>query len=171
MVVKTIQDDIFNSEAKHIVFAANTEGLNDSGFAGQVTSNCWPEFKKCGGLELGTVVSKTIGDKTFHALVCHSLRNGWGDNQAEIIKHCFDLIPANGEPIATVAIGTGFIGKTSGADFRQIVRGMHDSHQQIILHGDYTLDEVINYYNEAKEVQKTIKEKNLSLDLHKKGLL
>ena len=35
MVVKTIQEDIFNTEAKHIAFAVNTEGYNDAGFAGQ----------------------------------------------------------------------------------------------------------------------------------------
>ena len=29
MVVKTVQDNIFNSEAKHIAFAVNTEGYND----------------------------------------------------------------------------------------------------------------------------------------------
>lgn len=171
MVVKTIQDNIFNSEAKHIAFAVNTEGINDSGFAGQVTSTYWPELKNCGEHELGTVLSKKVGDKTFHALVCHSLYNGWEDNQAEIIKECFDLIPANGEPIATVAIGTGFVGMLGGANFRQIICGMHDSHQEILLHSGYTLKAVINCYNEEKAKQKTIKEKNLSLDLHKKGLL
>ena len=34
MVVKTVQDDVFNSKAKHIAFAINVEGFNDSGFAG-----------------------------------------------------------------------------------------------------------------------------------------
>ncbi len=171
MVVKTVRDNIFNSEAKHIAFAINTEGFNDSGFAGQITSTYWPELENCGEHELGTVISKTIGDKTFHALVCHSLNNGWGDNQAEIIKKCFDLIPANGEPIATVAIGTGFGGRFGGANFRQIVCGMHDSQQQILLHSGDTLEAVINCYNEEKAKLTITKEKNLSLDLHKKGLL
>ena len=171
MVVKTIQDDIFKSEAKHIAFAVNTEGFNDAGFAGQVTSTYWKELAICGEHEIGTVLSKTVGDKTFHALVCHSLHNGGGDNQAEVIKECFDKIPANGEPIATIAIGTGFVGMISGADFKQIVCGMHDSQQQIQLHAGYTLDAVINCYNEEKEKQKAVKEKKLLLDLHKKGLL
>ena len=94
MVVKTVQDDIFNSEAKHIAFAVNTEGYNDAGFAGQVSSKYWNELANCGSHELGTVLSKKVGDKTFHALVCHSLKNGWGENQAEVIKECFDKIPA-----------------------------------------------------------------------------
>ena len=38
MVVRTIQEDIFKSDAKHIAFAVNVEGCNDSGFAGQVSS-------------------------------------------------------------------------------------------------------------------------------------
>ena len=154
MVVKTIQDNIFNSEAKHIAFAVNTEGFNDSGFAGQIAATYWPELENCGEHELGTVLSKTVEDKTFHALVCHSLYNGWGDNQSEIIKECFDLIPANGEPIATIAIGTGLVGMLGGADFRQIVCGMHDSHQQILLHCNYTLKAVINCYNEEKEIKR-----------------
>ncbi len=150
MVVKTVQDNIFNSEAKHIAFAINAEGYNDSGFAGQVSRKYWNELANCGEHEIGTVLSKTIGDKTFHALVCHSLHGDWGENQAEIIKECFDKIPADGEPIATIAIGTGLIGMLSGANFRQIVCGMHDSTQQIMLYANYTLDDVINCYNEEK---------------------
>lgn len=150
MVVKTVQDDIFNSEAKHIAFAVNTEGYNDAGFAGQVSSKYWNELVNCGSHEIGTVLSKKVENKTFHALVCHSLENGWGENQAEVIKECFDKIPANGEPVATIAIGTGFVGMMSGANFRQIVCGMHDSEQQILLHAGYTLEAVINCYNEEK---------------------
>lgn len=171
MVVRTVQDDIFNSEAKHIAFAVNVEGFNDSGFAGQVSSQYWNELANCGEHELGTVLSKTVGDKTFHALVCHSLHNGWGENQAEVIRECFDKIPANGEPIATIAIGTGFVGVMSGADFKQIVCGMHDSQQQIMLHAGLTLDAIIDCYNEEKKKQSLIEEKNLVLDLHRKGLL
>lgn len=150
MVVKTVQDNIFNSEAKHIAFAVNAEGYNDSGFAGQVSRKYWNELANCGEHEIGTVLSKTIEDKTFHALVCHSLHGDWGENQAEIIKECFDKIPADGDPIATIAIGTGLIGKLSGANFRQIVCGMHDSTQQIMLYANCTLDDVINCYNEEK---------------------
>ena len=59
----------------------------------------------------------------------------------------------------------------SGADFRQIVCGMHDSQQQIMLYAGYTLDAVIDCYNEEKQKQNLSKEKNLSLELHRKGLL
>ncbi|MDO4962773.1 MAG: hypothetical protein Q4E75_01555 [bacterium] len=48
MIIKTVQDDIFNSEAKHIAFAVNTEGYNDSGFAGQVSDKYWNELAICG---------------------------------------------------------------------------------------------------------------------------
>jgi O-acetyl-ADP-ribose deacetylase (regulator of RNase III) len=150
MVVKTIQKDVFETEAKHIAFAINKEGLNDSGFAGQVSRRYWNELANCGEHEIGTILSKTVGDKTYHALVCHSLHDGWGDNQRETIKECFDKIPANGEPIATIAIGTGLVGLLSGASFRQIVCGMHDSEQQVILHGNYSLDAVLECYNEEK---------------------
>lgn len=154
MVVKTIQDDIFNSKAKHIAFAINKEGYNDAGFAGIISDKYWPELAICGEHEIGTVLSKTVGDKTYHALVCHSLQNGWGEDQREVIKECFDNIPVNDEPIATIAIGTGLVGMLSGANFRQIVCGMHDSKQQIMLYAKYTLEAVINCYNEETGVTK-----------------
>ncbi len=157
MVIKTVQKDIFDTEAKHIAFAVNKEGFNDSGFAGQVSSKYWKELACCGEHEIGTVLSKTIGDKTYHALVCHSLSEDWGDNQEETIRECFDKIPANGEPIATIAIGTGLVGMLSGANFRKIVCGMHDSHQQILLYAGYTLDAVINCYNEEKEMKEYLR--------------
>ncbi len=153
MVIKTIQDNIFNTDAKHIAFAINTEGYNDFGFAGKVSDNYWPEIANCGKHELGTVISKTVGDKTFHALVCHSLKYGWGDNQDEIIKMCFDTIDSNGEPIATVAIGTGLIGVTSGANVPEIFCGMHESKQQIMLYSRFSLDFVIDCYNSEKETR------------------
>ncbi len=173
MIVRTIQEDIFKSDVKHIAFAVNVEGFNDSGFAGQVSSQYWKELADIPELKIGTVISKTVGDKIFHALVCHSLHQGWGENQEEIIKHCFDLIPSNDEPVATIAIGTGLVGKMSGADFGKIVCGMHDSKQQIILHAGCTLEEVIQIYNKEKEKQSLTNEKNLALKLSRtiKGLL
>lgn len=149
MIKKTVRDNIFKTNARHIAFAINTEGFNDSGFAGQVSER-WSELENCGKNNLGTVISKEINGKVYHALVCHSLNDGWGDNQDEIIKECFDKISANGEEIATVAIGTGFIGMLSGANFGQIVCGMHDSNQKIILYGGYSLEEIINIYDKAK---------------------
>ena len=59
MVVKTARDDVLNSEAKHIAFAINTEGYNDFGFAGRVSSEYWNELANCGTHEIGTVLSKT----------------------------------------------------------------------------------------------------------------
>ena len=97
MVVKTVQEDIFNTDCKHIAFAINTEGYNDAGFAGKVSREYWDELSDCGKHDLCTVISKKVGDKTFHALVCHSLENGWGNDQAEVIRCCFDNIPAKGE--------------------------------------------------------------------------
>lgn len=154
MVIQTVQEDIFKTEAKHIAFAINTEGYNDSGFAGKVASKYWQKLENCGPKKLGTVLSKKVGDKTFHALVCHSLEDGWGENQREVIRECFDSIPVEDEPIATIAIGTGLVGMLSGADFRQIVCGMHDSKQKILLHAGYSMKEVIDCYNEEKGKEK-----------------
>lgn len=151
MINNSINTDIFKTENKHIAFAVNKEGFNDSGFAGQVSSQYWPELANCGEHEIGTVLSKTCGDKTFHAIVCHSLHEGWGENQSEVIRDCFDKIESNGETISTIAIGTGLIGILGGAKFRQVLCGMHESKNNIVLHSRYTLDSIMNTIAEEKE--------------------
>ena len=151
MLIKAVQDDVFNTEAKHIAFAINKEGYNDAGFAGVVVAKGWKEIENCGEHEIGTVLSKTIGDKTFHGIVCHSLDEGWGDNQTETIRDCFNNIPVDDdEPIATIAIGTGFVGMLSGANFKKIARGMHESNKSVILHSGLTLDDVMEFIEEDK---------------------
>ena len=144
MLIKSIQEDVLLSDEKHIAFAINKEGYNDAGFSGEISKLFWNGLDKCGEHELGTVLSKKGGDKTFHALVCYSLKDGWGDNQKEIVQKCFDKIESNGEEISTIPIGTGFVGRMTGANFKDILRGMQNSKQKIILHSKH------NSYNLKK---------------------
>lgn len=153
MLVNSINENVFNTKASHIVFAINKEGYNDAGFAGAVVAQGWKEIENCGKHEIGTVLSKTIGDKTFHGIVCHSLNEGWGDNQVETIKNCFNNIPVDDdEPISSIAIGTGFVGRLSGANFKKIVRGMHESNKTVILHSGFTLEELMEFVEEDKNI-------------------
>ena len=85
------------------------------------------------------------------------MKQGWGENQDDVVKQCFDSIPANGEPIATIAIGTGLIGSISGANFCQIVTGMDESEQQIILHGSCTMKDIQGFIREEKEYKASAK--------------
>lgn len=125
--------DIMGGGDKRIAFAVNTEGYNDAGFAGMISERFWPELACIGACKLGTVLSKTTDSGLMlYALVCHSLRNGWMD-QTNTIKKCFDSIEGD-EPIASISIGTGLIGILSGADFKQIRRGMELSNKKIILY-------------------------------------
>ena len=134
MIDKIIEDkNILSTKLNDIAFAVNANGFNEDGFAGKV-SKFWPELNNS-TFEIGSSLSKKIGDKTFHALVCHSLdENGWGKDQAEIIKKCFDSINSE-NPIATVAIGTELMDRSSGANFQQIVYGMEMSNKKITLYG------------------------------------
>ena len=150
MINKTGKGNIMDTDCKHIAFAVNTEGINDSGFAGSVARLGWEELKDVGAMKLGSVISKKIGDKTYHALVCHSLKNGWGKNQAEVIKQCFDNIDIDdSEEIASIAIGTGFVGMLTGANPREIVCGMCDSKKNIVLYG-FSLEAVKQCYEEER---------------------
>ena len=101
-------------------------------------------------MKLGSVISKKIDDKAYHALVCHSLKNGWGKNQAEVIKQCFDNIDIDdSEEIASIAIGTCFVGMLTGANPREIVCGMCDSKKNIVLYG-FNLEAVKQCYEEER---------------------
>lgn len=171
MIISAKDGDIFQTDAKHIAFAVNVEGLNDSGFAGKVAKYGWDELANIGKfinyqqltnveepfsnqkLELGSVISKEIGDKR----VCHSLEHGWGNNQANVIKHCFDTIHVNKEPIATVAIGTGLVGALSDADFKQILVGMEESEQLIILYSKYAIEDIKAFIHEGNTLKKMLK--------------
>ncbi|MCR5572511.1 MAG: hypothetical protein K6F57_01915 [Candidatus Saccharibacteria bacterium] len=123
--------DILKSGAKHICFAVNIEGINDSGFAGLISRNHWPKLADIGECELGTSITQEDNGVFYHALVCHSLRGGWR-NSAEVVKRCFDSIPTDDE-VATISIGTGLIGVLSGANFSEIRRGMEASSKRIVL--------------------------------------
>lgn len=132
MIIKTTSGDILKSNETRIAFAVNTEGVNDSGFAGAISRMFWPELAHIGDTPLGTVLTKEVDGIEFFALCCHSLENGW-HNQKEVIKKCFDSIPGD-EPVASIAIGTGLVGVLSGANFTVIKAGMEASKKEIILY-------------------------------------
>lgn len=125
-------NNILANGEKRIAFAVNTEGINDTGFAGVVARKFWPELINIGPHKLGTVLTKECNGVTFYALVCHSLKEGW-NNQTQIITECFDNINTT-EPVASISIGTGLIGILSGADFSQIKQGMENSKTKVILY-------------------------------------
>lgn len=150
MINKSAQGDIFNTTAKHIAFSINAEGAVGGGFDGAVISRGWPELLQCGQNEVGTVFSKEIDGITYHALVTHSLKEGWGtpEQQRENTRKCFDNINVpDGEEIASIAIGTGFIGMLSGASPKHIVCGMCDSKKNITLYG-YSMESIKQVYDE-----------------------
>lgn len=132
MIIKTKNGDILKENEKRIAFAVNIEGANDAGFAGMISSRFWPELAYIGETKLGTVLTKKVDDIEFFALCCHSLKEGW-NNQQEVIKECFDAIPGD-EPVASISIGTGLIGVLSGANFDLIKAGMEASKKEIILY-------------------------------------
>lgn len=132
MIIKTKNGDILKGNEKRIAFAINSEGINDAGFAGMISNRFWPELANIGETKLGTVLTKKLDGIEFFALCCHSLKDGW-NNQQKIIKECFDAIPGD-EPVASISIGTGLVGILSGANFDLIKEGMEASKKKIILY-------------------------------------
>lgn len=137
MIVDTIRGNILNTSLKHIAFAINTEGKNDSGVAGQISRMFWKDIASTGEKNLGVVFSREFGDITFHAIVCHSLEaNGW-KNTPEVVRKCLDdlEIPET-EKIAIVLIGSGIVGNLGRADVFAILGGMARSTKKVVI---YTL--------------------------------
>jgi len=44
MILKTVEEDILDSDVKHIAVAVNIEGINDCEFAGRVIDYGWKEL-------------------------------------------------------------------------------------------------------------------------------
>lgn len=136
MIINTIRGDVFQAPHKHIAFAVNTEGYNDTGFAGAVSSRYWPELANTGAKKLGDVISKN-GDKTFHALVCHSLGGDGWKKTTEAVTRCLDSLDIpDDEVIAIVLMGAGMVGQMGGADVFSILGGMARSKKKVAV---YTL--------------------------------
>lgn len=135
MIVDRVRGDIFAAPQKHIAFAVNTEGYNDAGFAGQVSSRIWPKLASTGGNNLGDVLTHKNGSKTYHALVCHSLESGGWDETPRIARECLDKLDVpEGEEIAVVLMGSGPIGMMQGADVNAILVGMELSKKKLIVY-------------------------------------
>jgi len=134
MIVKRIKGNIFETQLNHIAFAVNTEGYNDSGFAGVVSSRYWSGLANTGNKRLGEVLHHTTLDgKTLHALVCHELKpNGWSQTP-QMVEQCLNSIPDNDE-IAVVLIGGGLVGQMSGADVEAILSGMERSKKRLYVY-------------------------------------
>ena len=156
MLKKVILKDIFEAEEKHIAFSINTEGYNDACFAADVAKKYWPGLERTDKKELGDVITKKVGDKTYYAIVCYSLQNGWDSNTTEIIKKCFDEIETNGEPLATIPIGTGYAEWLKDANFREIIQGMQESKQNIVMYSNKKIFELKNMIEKDKQKQKSL---------------
>ncbi len=137
MITKVVTGNVFDTQARHIAYAINTQGFNDSGFAGQVATHC-PQLANTGENSLGAVVTAEANGKFFHGLVCHSLEpGGWKEAPKSIIASLERIETEDDEPIAVVLMGAGMIGQMSGADVRANVKAIHESKKNCIL---YTLD-------------------------------
>ena len=155
MIISTNNNDILKSNEKIIAFPVNVEGFNDAGISYEILKKYWRNMIHSKEYKLGTVIPKNVNNIFLYALVCYSIKDGW-INQREIIKECFDKIKTN-KPIATVEMGVQFLDKIEGADFNEIVLGMNDSKQEIILYSNYSLEHILKICDEDKaKVKKKI---------------
>lgn len=135
MITNKIKGDIFKSAHKHIVFAVNIQGVNDAGFAGLVARRHWPELAMIGPSEMGTVHRHDSKDKSFHAVVCHSLGDEGWRGAPKHIEQALNQIPAkDGEEIGVVMMGAGPVGQAQGADVDANLAAMEKSKNKVVVY-------------------------------------
>ncbi len=136
MIVQKIRGNVFEADQQHVVFGVNTEGYNDAGFAGQVARQINSKLANTGGNQLGEVITFEGENKTFHAVVCHSLNEvpGWSKTPEVIEKALNDLEVPGGEPIAVVLMGGGMIGQMMGADINANLEAMERSNKEVYVY-------------------------------------
>lgn len=135
MIVNQIRGNIFAASQKRIAFAVNKEGINDDGFAGQISDEIWPQLADTGGNNLGEVLTHVKDDVTYYAIVCHSLDPGGWKDTPTILAECLDKIniPPS-EEIAIVLMGSGLIGLAGGADVTAILKAMEESKNKLVVY-------------------------------------
>lgn len=74
------------------------------------------------------------GNKTYHALVCHSLDSGGWNDTPRVARECLDKIDVpDDEEIAVVLMGSGPVGMMQGADVNAILAGMEQSKKKLVV--------------------------------------
>lgn len=135
MIIDMKKGDIFESEATYIAFAINSEGFNDSGFAGVVAAKFWPELAdETGPSRMGSVFKQIVNGKVFYAVVCHALSKGW-DQTPEVLLQALDSIDLDeGAVLNCVLMGGGVVGRMQGADTYAIMGAMARSKHSIVVY-------------------------------------
>lgn len=134
MIVRQEVGDITQGPERHVAFAINSEGHNDAGLAGNIARSFWPELANTGPIRMGEMLSKDTGQKVFHAMVVHSLEEGWEEAPIHI-EACFnELQVPTDEEVASITMGAGMIGALSGADPRANLAAMEASRKSIVLY-------------------------------------
>jgi len=78
MIVSVSNNDVLSPYTfqKHVAFAVNMEGINNSKFChriGDYALGCIDTGKK----ELGDIATKKTGNTRYYGIVCYSLKKGW----------------------------------------------------------------------------------------------
>jgi hypothetical protein len=152
MIINVINENVFGTHCKHIAYAVDMEGQNSGGFAAVVAAII-PGTAYIGKHPLGTTLSVKVGKKTYHALVCRSVKSGW-DKTPQAIVECLDKIDIpDEEPIAVVLPGGSMSAQIyTGADVRANTEALHTSKKSIIVYTlDYAKSAFIEVLNSARK--------------------
>ena len=136
MIIGKKIGDIFTTDDKHVIFALNTEGVNDCGFADQVAIRGFEEILSTGGNKLGEVLDKEINGITYHGIVCYSRHNGW-EGPPEIILKAINNMKFDGKASILPICCSGFIAIVKKAPVSDIFKAFEDSNKELTIWSMY----------------------------------
>lgn len=124
MIIQELCGDIRTTTHKHVVFALNKEGFNNSGFAAQIAKDGFQEILKTEKKEFGDYITKTIDGINYWGIVCYSKKkNGW-DNSPKAILETLNKLPFNEENVSILAIGSSISELSQGAPWNKIHKAL-----------------------------------------------
>lgn len=139
MIIDMILGDVLETPYNHIAFKVNPDGWNSSSSAaGQISWRYGLGLEYTGEKSLGEVMSYQAGEKTLHALVCHSCDNSRESfkDMPKTVTKCLDSldVPEN-EIIAVVLMTPGsWEGEVSGANYIEILGGIARSKKKVVVY-------------------------------------
>lgn len=145
MITAIKHKNILKTTQKHIAFAINAEGINDSGFVSSIAEKHCPSLRYTGIRKLGDVVTFKTKTRAFHGLVCHRLsRHGWKHSPKYIEQGLNKIHILPNEQIAIVVLGGGDVGKKMGANVERNVQAIHRAKKNCVLYSlDYDRQEIM----------------------------
>lgn len=128
-MIKKIQiGNILDCKEQHVAFLLNQEGFCETSLLKQIVEKGFYELTDRTYYPIGTVLEKTIDQKTYYGLVYHSIRMN-AESSIGMITKCLDQIHINQDQDIAFSYAT-----TDQYDIKQIQKETQQSNKNLVLY-------------------------------------